>query len=68
MYILYPVSKRPNPKLCCMADIHKFAEFFHNAFTFFPDKLDSGDSQSNKPPMESVGLSRLILNCLISYV
>lgn len=40
-----------------MADIHKLTEFFQNASTFFPDKLDSGVSQSNKPPMKSVGLN-----------
>lgn len=43
---------------CCLADIHKLAEFFTNASTFFPDTLVSGDSHSNRPPMKSVGLNQ----------
>lgn len=52
--ILFPKDQTPTG---CRADIHKLAEFFSNASTFFSATLVSDVSHSNKPPMKSVGLS-----------
>lgn len=39
--VFYPVFKRSNLKVCCMADIHKLSEFLKNASIFFLDKVGS---------------------------